>query len=241
MKTIQKENYSKSDTHIHTSYSDGLNTPEEMVCAAALRDLNVIAITDHNRIKGAYIAKEYAEKNRHLNVDVIIGEEISTKNGHLIGLFIKNKIIPGKTAHETIDEIHKQGGIAVCPHPYYPISYREKGSKPLRYLLSTLDFDAVEVINNSSIFAFFYNALSSLANASAGLPALGVSDAHSEEFVGKGFTRFAGVSAEDLRNTIAANNITAHFKTYSFKDTNKQLYYSIKSFYHYIAISHTGY
>ncbi|MCL5673202.1 MAG: PHP domain-containing protein [Deltaproteobacteria bacterium] len=227
-----KQNYAKSDTHIHTSYSDGLNSPEEIVNAAS-GNLNVIAITDHNRIKGAYKAKEYAGKNRHLGVDVIIGEEISTKNGHVIGLFIKDKIIPGKTAQETIDEIHKQDGLAICPHPYYLISYKEKGNKPLRKLLGLLNFDAIEVINNSSIFAFFYNALSSLANASVGLPALGVSDAHSKEFIGKGFTKFEGKNAEDFKNTIIKNKVTAHFKNYSFKDINKQLLHSFKSFYYY--------
>ena len=87
--------YSKADTHIHTSYSDGTSSPEDIVKFAAGK-LQVIAITDHNRIKGAFKAKEYALRNSFLDVEVIIGEEISTKNGHVIGLFFREKDYSGK-------------------------------------------------------------------------------------------------------------------------------------------------
>ncbi|MEM3875981.1 MAG: PHP domain-containing protein, partial [Candidatus Micrarchaeaceae archaeon] len=148
--------YSKADTHIHSSYSDGTSSPQEIVDAAAGK-LQVIAITDHNRIKGAFKAKEYALKNK-IKLDIIIGEEISTKNGHVIGLFLKNKIIPGKTAAETIDKIHENGGIAVAPHPFFFIHYNENGYEPISKLLMQLDFDAIEVINNSNNFSLISNA-----------------------------------------------------------------------------------
>lgn len=222
----------RADTHIHTSYSDGVSTPEDIVEAAS-GNLDVIAITDHNRVKGAYKAKDYAAKNPHLSVDVIIGEEISTKNGHVIGLFLNDKIIPGNTAEQTIDEIHKQGGLAVCPHPYYLFSYSQKNYKPLRKIVSSLDFDAIEVINNSSVFSFLFNAMSSLTNVSLGLCPLGVSDAHSKEFIGKGHTNFEGKDANDLKQMIINNKVTAHFDRYSFKDINLQIIYSFKSLYLY--------
>ena len=224
--------YSKADTHIHTSYSDGNSSPEDIVEAAAGR-LDVIAVTDHNRIKGAFKAKEYALKNSFLEVDVIIGEEISTKNGHVIGLFLEKKVIPGKTAQATIDEIHSQGGIAVAPHPYYFVSYAEKGYAPIRKLLSELDFDAVEVINNSSTFSIFSNAATSLANVSIGLPQLGVSDAHRMDFIGKGYTGFYGKTALDLRSQIKDKKTTAHFNHYSFQEFKLNTVQSVKSFYFY--------
>ncbi|MCL4427903.1 MAG: PHP domain-containing protein [Deltaproteobacteria bacterium] len=224
--------YSKADTHIHTSYSDGNNSPEDIVEAAAGR-LDVIAVTDHNRIKGAFKAKEYALKNSFLEVDVIIGEEISTKNGHVVGLFLENKIIPGKTAQETIDEIHSQGGLAIAPHPYYFVSYAEKGYSPIRKLLSELDFDAVEVINNSSTFSIFSNAAASLANVSIGLPQLGVSDAHRSDFIGKGYTGFYGKTALDLRSQIKDKKTTAHFNRYSLQEFKLNTVQSAKSFYFY--------
>ena len=224
--------YSKADTHIHTSYSDGNSSPEDIVEAAAGR-LDVIAVTDHNRIKGAFKAKEYALKNSFLEVDVIIGEEISTKNGHVIGLFLEKKVIPGKTAQATIDEIHSQGGIAVAPHPYYFVSYAEKGYAPIRKLLSELDFDAVEVINNSSTFSIFSNAAASLANVSIGLPQLGVSDAHRMDFIGKGYTEFYGKTSLDLRSQIKEKKTTAHFNHYSLQEFKLNAVQSAKSFYFY--------
>ena len=224
--------YSKADTHIHTSYSDGNSSPEDIVEAAAGR-LDVIAVTDHNRIKGAFKAKEYALKNSFLEVDVIIGEEISTKNGHVVGLFLENKIIPGKTAQETIDEIHLQGGLAIAPHPYYFVSYAEKGYAPIRKLLSELDFDAVEVINNSSTFSIFSNAAASLANVSIGLSQLGASDAHRMDFIGKGYTGFYGKTALDLKLQIKEKKTTAHFNHYSLQEFKLNAVQSAKSFYFY--------
>ena len=232
MQLTNEMKYSKADTHIHTSYSDGNNSPEDIVEAAAGK-LNVIAVTDHNRIKGAFKAKEYALKNSFLEVDVIIGEEISTKNGHIVGLFLENKIIPGKTAQETIDEIHSQGGLAIAPHPYYFVSYAEKGYQPVRKLLNELDFDAIEVINNSSTFSIFSNAAASLTNVSIGLPQLGVSDAHRSDFIGKGYTGFYGKTALDLRSQIKEKKTTAHFNRYSFQEFKINAFQSAKSFYFY--------
>lgn len=227
--------YSKADTHIHSSYSDGTSSPEDIVKFASGK-LQVIAITDHNRIKGAFKAKEYSLKNPRLEVEVIIGEEISTKNGHVVGLFLEKKIIPGKTAAETIDEIHAQGGLAIAPHPFYFVSYKEKGFKPLRKLLSGLEFDAIEVINNSSTFSILCNAAASLANVSLGFPQIGSSDAHTKEFVGKGFTKFKGKTADDFKNGIKENRLTAHFKHYSFNEFYYNIFQTLKSLNQYFSM-----
>lgn len=227
--------YSKADTHVHTSYSDdGISSPEDIVEFIAGK-LQVIAITDHDRLDGAYKAKEYALKNDFLEVDVIIGEEISTKNGHVIGLFLEKKILQGMTAMDTIDEIHAQGGLAIAPHPYYLLSYAKKGYEPIRRHLKNLDFDAIEVINNSSTFAVFSNAVTSLVNVSIGFPQVGASDAHTKEFVGKGYTQFQGKSAIDLKNQIIEKKATAHFGHYSLLEFNLNLLQSVKSFYQYFS------
>ncbi len=107
----------KADLHIHTIYSDGSGTVEEVLRKSISEGLDIIAITDHNEIEGALKARELAERWR-LNVDVIIGEEITTSDGHVVGLFLKDRIRPLLTAEATVDEIHRQGGLAVAVHPF---------------------------------------------------------------------------------------------------------------------------
>ena len=81
---------SKADLHMHTTYSDGVATvPEILEHVATHTDLKVIAITDHDRIDGALHASRLASS---FGIEVIIGEEISTIDGHLIALFIDRPI-----------------------------------------------------------------------------------------------------------------------------------------------------
>ena len=103
------------DLHVHSKHSfDSFLKPKDIICAAKKKGLDGIAITDHNTINGGLEA-------RKLNPDpyfvVIIGAEISTEMGDIIGLFLE-KDIESRTGMEVIDEIHRQGGIAVLPHPY---------------------------------------------------------------------------------------------------------------------------
>ena len=91
-----------ADLHIHTTYSDGWPTPRDVVDhAAAETALDVIAITDHDTIEGALRAAEYAARTSALRV--LIGEEVSSRQGHILGLFLTNRIRPGLTAAHTVD------------------------------------------------------------------------------------------------------------------------------------------
>jgi predicted metal-dependent phosphoesterase TrpH len=107
---------SKADLHLHTNYSDGYSTPAQLVdYVCDHTDLRVIAVTDHDAIDGAYEAQQYAQER---NLDVIIGEEISTREGHMLAYFIERHIRTGMSARDTIAAIHDQGGLAVAAHPY---------------------------------------------------------------------------------------------------------------------------
>ncbi|HKN41124.1 MAG TPA: PHP domain-containing protein, partial [Acidimicrobiia bacterium] len=107
-----------ADLHIHTTYSDGWPTPRDVVDhAAAETALDVIAITDHDTIEGALRAAEYAARTSALRV--LIGEEVSSRQGHILGLFLTNRIRPGLTAAHTVDLIHAQGGVAIAAHPFW--------------------------------------------------------------------------------------------------------------------------
>lgn len=103
------------DLHCHTKYSfDCSMSPKKVVRLAKARGVDAIAITDHNEVAGAYEARDYGKQ---IGIEVVIGEEITTKAGDILGLFIKDRI---KTydPFEAIDEIKRQGGIAIMPHPF---------------------------------------------------------------------------------------------------------------------------
>src|SRR5256712_8024355 len=87
----------RADLHTHTNASDGWPTPLQLVEHAGRRTgLDVIAVTDHDTIEGALRATEYAARRAKLHV--IIGEEISSRDGHIIGLFLEGAIKPGLSA-----------------------------------------------------------------------------------------------------------------------------------------------
>jgi predicted metal-dependent phosphoesterase TrpH len=98
---------------VHSNYSkDSLTTPKELVYYAKKRGLTAVAVTDHNQIEGSCkIAKE-------TNFLVIPGMEVSSADGHIVALNLQELIPRGLSARETVDRIHKAGGIAIAVHPY---------------------------------------------------------------------------------------------------------------------------
>ena len=101
------------DLHSHTWYShDSLLKPAAMVEACLRRGINCLAVTDHNEIDGA------REVARIAPFKVIIGEEIRTRDGEIIGLFLKERIPPNLGALETVREIRRQKGLVYIPHPF---------------------------------------------------------------------------------------------------------------------------
>ena len=194
-----------ADLHVHTSYSDGWPSPMEVVDHVTLHsDLDVVAITDHDTIEGALRADDYARRTRS-PVTVIVGEEVSSRQGHILGLFLERKIRPGLSAAATIDEIHCQGGLAIAAHPFWRTErMAERFRGPVHgtgWLAAELDFDAVEVENSTPGLGLANRLARRLAEA-AGLAAVGGSDAHILEAVGKSATSFRGHSARALRSAI---------------------------------------
>lgn len=166
----------KIDLHVHTCYSyDGLITPEELVFYARKHGLDGVAITDHNRIDGALkIAKE-------TSFLVIPSIEISSLKGHIVGLNLKEPVPKNLDVEETIDRIHKLGGLAVACHPRALLKSSLKGSVSQK-------FDAVEVIN-ASAFPFKPSVKKSQKIAlSLGLAQVAGSDAHYAPEIGSAYT-----------------------------------------------------
>ncbi|MHC4606818.1 MAG: PHP-associated domain-containing protein [Planctomycetota bacterium] len=104
------------DLHCHTSASfDCRMRPAKVLARARAVGLGGIAITDHDTLEGAREAAAIAGGGGDLLV--IVGEEISTTSGEIIGLFLKEHVATDDPI-EAIREIHGQGGVALLPHPF---------------------------------------------------------------------------------------------------------------------------
>lgn len=194
------EVWSKADLHIHSNHSDGLaKIPEIMEYVSTETDMSVIAITDHNTIEGALFAQSLQEM---YGIEVVIGEEISSKSGHIIGLWLTEAIEPNLSAAETVSRINEQGGIAVIAHPFANRAFGPFGLESVGQAIHDVAFHALEVYN-SSPYLVYANKLAAKAFAGGqGIAATGGSDAHVLKAVGNGYTLFRGTSADDLRRSI---------------------------------------
>src|SRR5438093_4926196 len=144
---------SRADLHMHTNCSDGWPSPAELVDRVIARtDLRVIAVTDHDTLEGALRATERAAKTG--GVEVVIGEEVSSRDGHILGLFLEHRVRPGMSARATVEAIHRQGGVAVAAHPFWRTDRQARGSRAhgVGWEAVELDFDATEVENSTPGF-----------------------------------------------------------------------------------------
>src|SRR3990172_192148 len=105
----------KADLHVHTNYSpDSRLSIDALLIEAVKKDISAVAITDHGAIKGAIELRNRADGK----LKVIVGEEVWTKDGELIGLFLDKEIPNFMTALETAKFIKEQGGLVMAPHPF---------------------------------------------------------------------------------------------------------------------------
>jgi hypothetical protein len=191
----------KADLHVHTAASlDGLSSLEELTAAAKEAGLDAVAITDHNLCTPV--------PQRLNGVLLIPGCEVSTRQGHVTGLFLeepldleglrKNGLPQGGDA---VEEIHRRGGIAVLAHPY-----QSPGAAPEGF-----DFrpDCVEGANaRAALKVKEANERAAALAQSLGLPAVGGSDAHSRREVGNAYTRVegAGLTLSELKAAVLTGN-----------------------------------
>ena len=113
--------FSRADLHVHTTYSDGTATPEDVLNYYALHSgVQVFAVTDHDTLDGALQGRRFAGEHPDLfgHLEMIVGEEVSSKDGHVLGLFLKEWVPPGMDAARTVEAIHAQGAVAIAAHPY---------------------------------------------------------------------------------------------------------------------------
>jgi predicted metal-dependent phosphoesterase TrpH len=194
----------RADLHIHTLASDGTASIDAILDHVEARgDLDVIAITDHERIDAAVAARSMA-RDRGLPFEVVVGEEVTTLGGHLLALFVDRPIRPYRSLRTSILAVHDGGGLAIPAHPLVPYPLCAQGWV-LRRLLEDPDPaarpDGLETFNPTSLGKPWHRRVVRFADAH-GLAHVGNSDAHALDAIGTGWTTFPGHDAADLRRAI---------------------------------------
>lgn len=211
----------KVDFHVHsTCSSDSIISPKDLFKYAKKRNLDAVAIADHNEVKCALdIAK-------NIELLVIPSTEVSTLGGHVVGLNVKKKIPKGLSVQKTVDIIHDQGGLAVACHPFAWF----KGS--LGTNISD-KFDAIEVIN-ASAFPFKRCNKKALELAqSLNLAQIAGTDAHNPQSIGLAYAVLdAEPTIEDIMKAILEKRCKAFGNPIPFELRIKQQFMLLKKLIH---------
>jgi len=202
----------RADLHVHTWASDGTDSLVDVLeHVEAEGFLDIVAITDHERIDAALAGRQIA-LDRGMRVAVVVGEEITTRGGHLVGLFLEGAVPPWKSLAYSIEAVHDQGGIAFPAHPFVPLHLCAQGFA-LRKLLASDDPavhpDALETFNPTALGKWGHSRSVEFARE-FGLARMGNSDAHTKEAVASAWTTFPGRTIDDVRAAIAARTTADH-------------------------------
>lgn len=202
----------KADIHIHSAVGDALPTVEQILeYAEHQTDLDVLAITDHDELRGGFEARDIAER-RGYRIEVIPGCEITTRDGHLIALDIESPIRMLQPLERTVEAVHRQGGICIVPHPMSWLTLSIGHRMLVRITESKYPdvyFDGIEVFNPSLAGRVAHERALVFNRQRLGLPEVGGSDAHHLHLVGTATTTFEGHTADDFRRALAAGTTQA--------------------------------
>lgn len=208
----------KADLHLHTTASDGMMSPPMLLnYVSACTDLDLIAITDHDSMDGWEQAREFQlrPENEHLHqLQLVPGIEVSSCEGHVLGIGVQHPVAPGLDARETIAAIHEQGGLALAPHPLAWLPGL-KNFAGIGRRFEHLQVDGVEV-RNSTPSEFLNNARVARLNRRLPEPwaEYGGSDAHFLWAVGRAWTEYPGQGFDALRAALRARTTRARGMTW---------------------------
>ena len=182
------------DLHVHSKYSyDSLMNPKTILKVAKRVKLNAIAITDHNTIAGAVVARKIYEKD----LIIVVGSEISTDFGDIIGIFL-NEEIKSRNIYEVIDKIKSQDGLVLIPHPFK--------TKRILQIKDIMDHvDLLEGYNSRHPITSEQFSILKAMNK----PIVAGSDAHFPQEIGLSRTiiRYESNSEEDLKKALVEGEI----------------------------------
>ncbi len=206
------------DMHVHTSYSEDCWVPLEAVVKAVLRNpIDAIGVMDHNEIEGALHLARIAP------FPVIVGEEINSQEGEIVGLFLEEWIPPGLSAEDTIAHIRDQGGLVYIPHPLARDVPTAIGHRNLGAIIQEVDI--LEGFNARVFFQADNLAAQQIARQ-RGIALGAGSDAHFAREIGR-----AGVELDDftspqeLLENLRQGRIFGHRTPYVFSALTCGLWY----------------
>lgn len=194
------------DLHMHTMWSgDATTTPDELREAVAESGIDVLCITDHGTINGA------VELASSLGCRVIVGEEVRTAAGEIIGLFLRERLPFGLKPDEAVTAIRDQGGVVYVPHPFDPVRHC-MAEAALESLAASGSLDAVEVFNAKVSLAHLNRRAAEFA-ATHGLPGGAGSDAHVASAIGAAYVEmpdFDDASPASFLQSLRAGRVVGH-------------------------------
>jgi predicted metal-dependent phosphoesterase TrpH len=210
-----------ADLHIHTIYSyDGTASLSAVLTRAKQVGLDVIAITDHDEIKGALKTLELAPG---YGIEVIPGIEITTAEGDLLALNITEVVEPNLSLEETVLSVGALGGFCIAPHPMakvpgmkclsvYSILKALRNPAVAEILIGIETYNATSLDGLSNHYAHILASRLKIAKT-------GSSDAHIVETIGFGMTEFSGHSAQDLIKALrnCHTNVRKHKEWSAFR------------------------
>jgi len=176
------------DLHTHTHYSpDAITSPQKFVEVCQRKGITCVAVTDHDTMRGALAVEEIAPFR------VILGEEICSREGEVIGLFLKEEIPPGLSARETVERIRAQSGLVSLPHP---LDRFRGGIGAERLAELAPEADIIEVMNARTTVGQD-NDQAARAAEENGLVGVAVTDAHSPWEMGRAYVEAPAFEGRD--------------------------------------------
>ena len=196
-----------ADPHCHTTASDGMVSPEELVAAALAAKLDLIAVTDHDTMRSVRQVQECGEA---AGITVVPGQEVTTgwpAQTHMLAWFVERPVRRGMSLVDTVRAIHDAGGLAIVPHPFMPVYFGSVQPGMLRRLIEKEPVDGIEVLSTVPIGSRRRAALDAFvaANRERLGAAIGASDCHfGGHDIGRVLTEYSGDfrTAVERRTTV---------------------------------------
>lgn len=209
----------RADLQLHSDLGDGLASPERILDAAERAGMSVIALTDHDDIRGSFVVRDLAAR-RGSPVQIVTGVEVTTRAGHLLALWIEDEVPMFGALAATVAQVHEMGGLAIVPHPlsYLTFSIGEGALRSLHAGDAACRVDGIEVRNPSWAGRVRGRRAQWLNTEVLHAAETGSSDAHHAQLVGTAWTEFEGGTSAELRDAIVARTTKAEGRHWTVRE-----------------------